>query len=144
METFSNDIPTSWTTSTPNAVSSETAQGRVHSGNSSVNLKNGAILEQRIPINEGCYFDFSFHARGEGAQVGIVATVIFVTPTEQVTGTTITIAQQDLPNDNRNFAYFRSLTSAAPAGTTEAIIRFTVTASGGQSANIDDVSFFVQ
>lgn len=116
----------------------------MHSGNSSVNLSDGANLSQTIPITGGCYFETSFFARGEGAQVGFTATVTFITPTQQIPGGTIMVRQQDMTNDNRDFAFYRLLTTAAPADATSARISFAVTASGSQSMDLDDVSFAIQ
>ncbi|MBC7765101.1 MAG: hypothetical protein H7Y41_01355 [Hyphomonadaceae bacterium] len=145
MESFTNGVPTFWTTTTPAAVSQETAQGAVHSGNSSVRLQDGAILTQTItPVNPGCFYEFSFFANGAGAQVGVTATVTFVTTTGPVTDGSITIRQQDIPTATREFNYYRILTTAAPANTTSAIITFTVTAQGEQALILDDVSFSVQ
>lgn len=145
MESFTGNVPTGWTTTTPNNISQVTQQGRVHSGNSSVNLTNGANLRQVVPVNAGCFYELSFFAHGEGAQVGLVATVNFITPPNtKTTGLTITVRQQDIPNSNRAFGYYRGFTIAVPAGATTAEILFTVTANGGQSLDLDDVSFAVQ
>jgi hypothetical protein len=145
MELFTGDIPTNWTTTTPSFISKTTQQGRVHSGNSSVNLKNLAFLSQTITnINPGCFYEFSFFAHGEGAEVGFTATVIFVTSTGTIRdGASITVRQQDIPNRDRAFAYYRTVTAAAPTNVASAIISFSVTANGGQSLDIDDVSFKV-
>jgi len=142
METFTNNVPTGWTTTTPAAVSPVSQQGRVHSGNFAVNLADGANLSQRINgITPGCFYEFSFFARGEGAQVGLVAQVIFETPGGDVVDGTITVRQQDITNDNRDFAFYRLITTAAPPNATSARIVFTVSANGGQSLDLDDVSF---
>ena len=145
MEEFeSNGVPTGWTTTTPGLVSQDTAQGRVHSGLSSVNLLDGADLSQTIaPVSGGCFYEFSFFAHAQGAQVGVTATVTFVTPTGNEVGAVITVERQDISDSDREFAYYRAITSAAPANATAAIITFTVTAQGNQSLNIDDVSFSV-
>lgn len=144
MELFTNNIPNGWETTTPDSVSMEDAQGRVHSGNSSVNLTDGAILTQEVfDIHSGCFYELSFFARGEGSQVGFTASVIFTTPSGSVTGAQITVNQQDMTNDNRDFAYYRAITAAAPDNVISAIIRFAVTANGEQSMDLDDVSFSV-
>ncbi|HKL94015.1 MAG TPA: hypothetical protein VJZ69_01880 [Clostridia bacterium] len=145
MEQFTDNVPTNWATTTPTAISEEDAQGRVHSGESSVNIGDGGILTQTIlGINAGCYYDFSFFARGEGAQVGLIATVTFLTMGGDVPGGTISIRQQDIPTDNRNFAYYRISTTQAPVGVTGVRISFAVTADGEQSLDLDDVSLTVQ
>jgi len=145
MEVFTGTVPTGWTSTTPLLVAQETALGRVHSGNSSVNLQDTAVLTQDITgITAGCFYEFSFFARGEGAQVGFTATVTFLTLGGPVTDGTITVRQQDLINSNRDFAYFRIITTAAPATVTSAVISFTVTAIGSQSMDLDDVSFGVE
>jgi hypothetical protein len=144
MEVFTGTVPTGWTANNPALVSPVTAQGRVHSGNSAVNLEDEAILSQRITgINPGCFYEFSFFARGEGANVSLTATVTFTTPTGNVPGGTIFVRDQDIINSNRSFAYYRIITSAAPPNVTGAIISFDVEAQGEQSLDLDDVSFSV-
>ncbi len=142
MEQFTDSVPTNWNTNDAQRISRVTAQGRVHTGSSAVNLTNGGELWQDIRITGGCYFDFSFFARGEGAQVAIEATVTFMNAQgDSQNGLTISIHSQNLTNDNREFAYYRGITGQAPAGATMARVRFAVTANGGQSADLDDVSF---
>jgi len=145
MEQFQeNGVPVGWIANDADKVEPVTAQGRVHSGNSAVNMTDGATLRQDVAITGGCFFDFSFFAHGEGAQVAIVATVTFMNNQGlSQTGLTISIRQQDLPDSNRSFGYYRGITTQAPAGATFARITFAVTANGGQSADIDDVSFSV-
>lgn len=141
MESFTNNIPTGWTSTTPTQISQVTAQGSVHSGNSSVQIENAGILTQTISgITAGCAYEFSFFALGQGAQVGLMATVNFVTLGGDVLGGIIAIRQQDIPTDNRNFAYYKIFTTEAPVGVTGARIDFAVTANGEQSLIIDDVS----
>ena len=124
MEQFTGSVPTNWNTNDAQRISRVTAQGRVHTGSSAVNLTNGGELWQDIRITGGCYFDFSFFARGEGAQVAIEATVTFMNAQgDSQSGLTISIHSQNLTND------------------TMARVRFAVTADGGQSADLDDVSF---
>lgn len=143
---FTANIPTGWTTITSVKISQVTQQGRVHSGNSAVNLKDGAILTKTVTgIHVGCFYEFSFFAHGEGAKVGLTATVNFLTPGGDVLGASITIMQQDMPNSDREFGYYRVITTiAAPAGVTGARIDFLVSADGGQSMDLDDVSFGTQ
>lgn len=144
MELLTNDVPTGWTANNKTLVSSTDQQGRVHSGNRAVNLEDGAVLYQDVPVEAGCFHTLSFFARGEGSQVGFTAKVIYLNAQNQPTqGLLIQVRQQDLVNSNRSFAYYRGITSAAPAGTVKARIEFTVTANGGQSMDLDDVSFSV-
>jgi hypothetical protein len=141
MEDFTDDIPDGWTTTTPDAVTQVTTQGRVHTLDSAVNIEDGGILTQIInDINPGCFYDFSFFARGEGTQVGFTATVNFLTPGGDVLGAEIIVNQFDLPTDNRNFAFYRAYTTMAPLDATGVRIDFTVTANGEQSMDLDDVS----
>ena len=91
-------------------------------------------------IEEGCYYNLSFFAHGEGAQVGLTAKLVFETPGGDVIGGTVTVRKQDLINSNRDFAYFKMITSAAPNGVTGVRIEFSVDATGGQSLDLDDVS----
>ena len=144
MESFTNGVPTGWTANDKDLVTKVDQQGRVHSGNSAVNLKDGAVLYQDIPVEAGCFHVLSFFAHGEGAQVGITAKVLYLNAQNQSTqGLLITVRQQDLITSDRAFAYYRGITTAAPAGTVKARIEFTVTANGGQSLDLDDVSFSV-
>ena len=144
MEEFSTNIPTDWTTTTPSGISQVTAAGRVHSGDSSVNLTNGANLSQTVHVNAGCFYELSFFAHSEGALVGVTATVTFLSPQGDQVGLEITAKSGYIPNANRDFAYYRGITTAAPAGETSARITFVVTATGGQSLDLDDVSFAIR
>lgn len=142
MEAFTGNVPTGWTTTTSSAVSKVTQQGLVHSGDSAVNLKDGANLSQNIAITGGCFYEFSFFAHGEGAQVAVTATVTFTNAQGlSVEGLRITVNAQDIPNSNRDFAYYRGITIQAPNNATNARITFSVTAEGSQSLDVDDVSF---
>lgn len=144
METVANNFPTGWLTTTPNLINIVTQQGRVHSGNNAVNLENGAILEQNIPINGSCYYDFSFFAHGEGSQANLIATLIFTNATGlEVIGGQITINSQDMPNSNRSFGYYRTISTLAPANATNILIRFVINTQGSQSVDIDDVSLSI-
>ena len=142
MEQFRNGLPTAWNTNDSRNIEQVTAQGRVHTGGSAVNLSGGGELWQDVCIDGGCYYEFSFFARGEGAQVAVEATVEFLGVERSAqSGLVISIASQDLPNDNREFGYYRGITTQAPDWATVARLRFAVTANGGQSADLDDVSF---
>ena len=144
MELITDSKPTNWLFTNPNQIHSEDSSGRVHSGNYSVNLKNGAVLSQTINnISSECFYQLSFFARGEGAQVGLVATVTFVTNDGPVSAGSITVRQQDITNDNREFAYYRLITSLAPVDTTAITISFAVTANGNQSLDLDDISLII-
>lgn len=140
-ENTANNKPTNWNFVNPNGISSENSQGRVHSGNWSVNIEDTSVLSQTTTdVQKGCFYKLSFFARGEGAQVGLTAKVIFQTTTGDVIGGTVTIRKQDIPNDNRNFAYYQIITTAAPMNTIAVKIEFSVTTEGEQSLDLDDVS----
>lgn len=142
MEAFTDAVPTSWTANNKNLVSQVGQQGRVHSGNLAANLVNGAVLYQDIAVDAGCYHRFSFFARGEGSKVSVTAKVIYLNAQDQPTqGLLIQVRQQDMTNSNRDFAYYQGITIAAPAGTVKARIEFDVSTDGGQSMDLDDVSF---
>ena len=87
------------------------------------------------------YYALSFFARGEGSQVGLNATVTFLTPSGSVSGGTLTVRQQDMSSSNRVFIYYQLITTAAPADATSARIDLASNASGSQAADLDDVSF---
>jgi len=143
MEVFTNGVPNGWTTTTPTLVSQQTDSGLVHSGSSAVNLAKGAILTQVIPVAAAaCYYKFSFFANASAEGAGIVATVTFETPGGDVAGGSITVRDTDIVNSRDNFAYYRMVTLASPLTATAARIRFAIPAgTGGQSINLDDVSF---
>lgn len=140
MEDVTDNQPTNWTFTNPDGVTSEDAQGRVHSGNFAVNIGDASAIEQTIPITGGCFYRLSFFARGEGAQVSFTATATFETPTGDVVGGTITVREQDLTNASGDFAFFQLITDQAPDNATAITIRFDVTAEGQQSLDLDDVS----
>lgn len=144
MEAFTDGIPTGWRANDRRLVSKVGQQGRVHSGDWAVHLADGAVLCQDIATEAGCFHQLSFFARGEGSQVGVMARVFYLDAQDQPTqGLLIQVRQQDMTNSNREFAYYRGITSAAPAGTVKARIEFIVNANGGQGMDLDDVSFSV-
>lgn len=144
MEQFTYHVPTGWTINNKELVSQVVQQGRVHSGNSAVNLEDGAVLSQEVPAEAGCFHRLSFFARGEGSQVGFTAKVFYLNAQNQATqGLSIQVRQQDLIASNRVFAFFQGITTAAPAGTVKARIEFTVNTASGQTMDLDDVSFAV-
>ena len=141
MEIVIDDKPTGWLFSNPDNITSENSQGRVHSGNWSVNITDDSTLSQVINnIEPGCFYELSFFARGEGAQVSLNANVIFITNSGDVLGGNLMVRSQDMTNSNRDFAYYRLITSEAPVGTTGIRIEFIIDANGNQSLDLDDVS----
>lgn len=145
MELFTGTVPTGWIINNAGLSAKDTMQGNVHSGQASVRLKDKAVLRQAADITGGCFYELSFFARGNGAKVQLKATVTFTNGQgleEEVL--VIFVREQDMPNDNREFAFYRGITTVAPAAATSARITFEVTAEGEQSMNLDDVSFIVQ
>ena len=141
MEIVIDDKPTGWLFSNPDNITSENSQGRVHSGNWSINITDDSTLSQVINnIEPGCFYELSFFARGEGAQVSLNANVIFITNSGDVLGGNLMVRSQDMTNSNRDFAYYRLITSEAPVGTTGVRIEFIIDANGNQSLDLDDVS----
>ena len=141
MEEVIDNKPTGWLFTNPDNITSENSQGRVHSGNWSVNIGDNSTLSQVINnIEPGCFYELSFFARGEGAQVSLNANVIFITNSGDILGGNIIVRDQDITNSNRDFAYYRLVTQEAPNGTTGIRIEFTVNANGNQSLDLDDVS----
>ena len=141
MEEVIEDKPTGQLFTNPDDITSENSQGRVRSGNWSVNIGDDSTLSQVIDnIEPGCFYELSFFARGEDAQVSFNANVIFLTNYGDVLGGNIMVRAQDITNSNRNFAYYRLITSQAPIGTTGIRIEFIVNANGNQSLDLDDVS----
>ena len=141
MEIVIDDKPTRWLFTNPDDIISKNSQGRVHSGIWSVNMGNASTLSQTINnIEARCFYELSFFARGEGAQVSLNANVIFITNSGNVLGGNIMVRSQDMTNSNRDFAYYRLITSQAPVGTTGIKIEFIVEANGNQSLDLDNVS----
>ena len=141
MEDTVDDKPNGWLFSNPDNITSENSQGRVHSGNWSVNIEDDSTLSQVINnIEPGCFYELSFFARAEGAQVSLNANVIFITNSGDIIGGNIMVRDQDMTNNNRDFAYYKLITSQAPVGTTGIRIEFIVNANGDQSLDLDDVS----
>ena len=141
MENVIDDKPTGWLLTNPDNITSENSQGRVHSGNWSVNIEDDATISQVINnIEPDCFYELSFFERGEGDQVSLNANVIFITNYGDIIGGNIMIREQDITNSNRDFAYYRLITSQALAGTTGIRIEFVVNANGNQSLDLDDVS----
>ena len=141
MEEVIDNKPTGWLFTNPDNITSENSQGRVHSGNWSVNIGDNSTLSQMINnIEPGCFYELSFFARGEGAQISLNANVIFITNSGDILGGNIIVRDQDITNSNRDFAYYRLVTQEAPNGTTGIRIEFTVNANGNQSLDLDDVS----
>lgn len=144
MENITNNQPNDWTFTNPDGIVSVDAQGRVHSGNWSVNIKDSSAIQQTISISGvGCFYRLSFFARGEGSQIGFTASVIFKTATESIEGGSITVRKQDITNSNRDFAFYQLITSGAPVGVTGITVKFLVNAEGDQSLDLDDVSLTV-
>lgn len=141
MEIFTGTVPTGWVATVATNVSQVTASGLVYTGTSAVNFEDEVELYQDVPATEGLYYELSFFARGEGNQSAITAVVDFIDAqgTAQ-TGLTIPIVSGSLPSE---YSYYRGITAQAPIGTVTARVRFIVTATDGQSADIDDVSLSV-
>ena len=141
MESFVSNVPTSWSINNSSLVSKVDQQGRVHTGNYAVNLKDNAVLSQSISITGGCYYALSFFARGEGAQVALTATLTFTNGQGlNAEALSIVVNAQNLPNDNREFAYYRGISTLAPDNADHLRIDFYVQAGGSQSLDLDDVS----
>ena len=141
MEEVIDNKPTGWLFTNPDNITSENSQGRVHSGNWSVNIEDDATISQVINnIEPDCFYELSFFERGEGDQVSLNANVIFITNYGDIIGGNIIVREQDITNSNRDFAYYRLVTQEAPNGTTGIRIEFTVNANGNQSLDLDDVS----
>ena len=141
MESFTENVPADW--NAVGRVASETARGRVHSGNSAVSLYNESTLSQTVAIEGGCFYELSFFGHGEGANVGVTATVTFLTADDSEIGLEIFVLPGDIPTGNRQYAFYNGITTRAPLGTTKAEITFAVTSTGGQYLDLDDVSFKV-
>ena len=144
MENITGGKPASWTFVNPDGVASVSQQGRVHSGQASVSIKDkSAIRQTSAKVSGGCYYELSFFARSEGANAGFTAKLLFVTASGTTTGAEITVSRLDTPNSNRSFGYYRILSSAAPAGLTAITVEISADAEGNQNILIDDVSLSI-
>jgi len=144
MEAAVDEVPAGWTANQAELVSRVGQQGRVHSGSWSVNLSDGAVLSQEVDVEAGCFHQLSFFARSEGDQVGFTATVTYLDAQDQPTqGLLIQVRQQDMTNSTGVFGHYQGITTAAPADAVRARIEFSVITGGGQSMDLDDVSFSV-
>ncbi len=144
MEAFTGNVPTNWTASNNALVSQVAQQGRVHTGNYAVNLEDGAILSQSLSISGGCYYALSFFARGEGTQVALTATLTFTNSQGLSSeGLSIVVNAPNIPDDNREFAYYRGISTLAPENADALRIDFYVQAEGSQSLDLDDVSLSI-
>ena len=142
MEAVNNQLPVGWIANSTVLVTSTDAQGRVHSGQYAVNLKDNGRLSQFIDIQEGCFYAFSFFTKGEGQQIGLTASVIFRNDVGgELARDTITIRNQDTTTSTRSWGYYRILTKNAPLSAARAEIVFLADGLGEQSIDIDDVSF---
>ena len=142
MEAVNNQLPVGSIANSTVLVTSTDAQGRVHSGQYAVNLKDNGRLSQFIDIQEGCFYAFSFFAKGEGQQIGLTASVIFRNDVGgELARDTITIRNQDTTTSTRSWGYYRILTKNAPLSAARAEIVFLADGLGEQSIDIDDVSF---
>lgn len=141
MEVFSGDVPRWWESAVPNTVRQQTADGRVHSGYSSVRLSNGAILGQTVrrlvPLR---YYTLSFFAQGN---VAFTASVLFTNSNlGENTAVSVSVRQADVPSSG--FGFYRAMTVVAPASTVAAQVFFETAAGSGGFLNVDDVSFTAQ
>lgn len=144
MEEINDEKPLDWDFINPDGITSNDSQGRVHSGNYSVNISDDSSISQTVDLVEGgCYYRLSFFARGEGSQVGLEGQIIFETTTGQVDGGTISVRQQDITNSNRDFAFYQLISSKAPNNVTGITVKFSVQAEGEQSLDLDDVSLTI-
>ena len=106
MENITGGKPASWTFVNPDGVASVSQQGRVHSGQASVSIKDkSAIRQTTAKVSGGCYYELSFFARSEGANAGFTAKLLFVTASGTTTGAEITVSRLDTPYSNRSFGY---------------------------------------
>lgn len=143
-EKTTSDKPDSWIFTNPTGVTSQTASGRVHSGNKSVNVKNLSTIKQTISVSGcGCNYELSFFLNSSGNNTSLKATVTFVTSTGSVSGGTLSIREGDIVNSSSSFDYYKLITSASPTNTNSIIVEFAVTSNGEQSINIDDASLVI-
>jgi len=128
-----------WSTAGPLTI--DTARAQVHTGNAAAAMFNGAVLSQIVPIEGGCFYSLSFHGRGDGANVTLMAVVIFLSDAGSSLGLQLEVRAGDIPNV---YTSYNKLSAAAPADAVAAEIVFSVKSTGNQFFNLDDVSFSVQ
>jgi hypothetical protein len=146
METFTENMPDGWQSTTPELVSQTTQRSQVHTGDYAVSLFDMAQLYQVVPASEGCYYELSFFARGTGDNVVLDVEVNFIDQSgDQHNGLLIPIRMHDIPYEESEFAYYRKMTVKAPSGTTSAQILFkNMSIDTEQYIYLDDVSFTVR
>jgi len=141
MEDFDNNLPFGWDTEDESLLEKITANGRVHAGEFSVGLKDGAVLSQEITaLDDVLFYEFSFFAHAHGDKVGFRATVTFITDTGEFEGGEIFVREQDIPSQNGEFGYYKLITTQAPADIEVVRVTFEVTAQGNQMLDLDDTS----
>lgn len=145
MEEFECGVPTGWKASIPCDVCKVHSPGNVHSGCSSVGLRDCVKLSQKIYLGKAhCFYQFSFFAQLEGSDANLVATITFLKEWQEIPGGKIVVRGEDIPNCPRQFGYYSTISCKAPWGATGAKIEFSVNANGCQTIIIDDVSFIAQ
>ena len=115
----------------------------MHSGFSSLRMLGGAVVSQEVPVTEGQYYDLAFSLHGETSAPQLTATVTFLDAGGNTVGTTSTVfvSGLNIPSGDGVFNKYYTITEAAPAGATAALISFTASGSNAQALYLDDVSF---
>ena len=93
-----------------------------------------------MPVEEGCFYSLSFHGRSDGANVALQAAVVFRSDEGSSVGALLEVRPGDMPDI---YTSYKRLTAAAPPGARFAEIIFSVTSTGNQFFNLDDVSFSI-
>lgn len=142
MESFTDNIPDGWHSTAPVFISKVTDLGRVHSGESAVNISDRGDIVQTFEIKGGCFYELSFFAQSVLNNAEIFAEIMFYTSTGPRLGGRLSVRSGDLPTGPKGYGYYKLLTDKSPqdaSGVTISII-------GGnynQSFDLDDVSFVI-
>ena len=140
MESFDKTVPIQWYTTVPSLISRTTADGEVHTGDSAVKLKNGAVLTQRIALTDGGCHILSFYAMASGTRTGVTAELKFLDGKgNQIAGTVVRAAPKKLPTKPYQFGMYQSV-GVAPETAAFAEVRFTAEAGADEYLILDDIS----
>lgn len=143
-ENTTNDKPNDWILTNIDGVTSQSSNGRVHSGNKSVNIKDKSKISQTVEINDECYYELSFFLNAQADETQLTATVTFNTDSTSIIGGIINIRKKDITTTSGSFGYYKLITSKAPVGTNSIKVEFSVIANEQQSINVDDVSLTIK
>lgn len=140
MESFDKTVPIQWYTAAPSLISRTTDDGEVHTGDSAVKLKNGAVLTQRIALTDGGCHILSFFALASGTRTGVTAKLDFLDGKgNRIAGTVVRAAPKKLPAKPHHFGMYQGV-GVAPETAVFAEVCFTAETGADEYLILDDIS----